>query len=568
MLIKFAVFSWRFSKRCRRLNLPWFVLVSILGFPSAGRAEKLNLVPKWSRFEQAFKSGVEYANPLQDVEMRVVFTSPSGNSTVVDAFWDGANTWRVRFSPFELGRWIYSTACSDARNGGLRNQTGSFVCTAPRGQTPFEQHGPLQLSFNGHFLMHDDTTPFFWLADTAWNGALLSTPDEWNYYLQERKRQKFTAVQWVATQFRAAPDGNREHQLAFTGTEQIAINPRFFQMLDEKADAVDRAGLLNAPVLLWAVESGSNPKVNPGVSLPDDQAVLLARYMVARWSANHVIWILGGDGDYRGAKAERWKRIGREVFNEPGHALVTLHPGGMNWIRDEFASEEWLGIVGYQSGHGDDDQALRWIFEGPASLDWGKKPFRPFINLEPPYENHLAYQSKRPHTPESVRRAIYWSLLSTPTAGVTYGGHGVWGWDDGSRPPTDHPSTGVPLPWRQALHMPAADQMAYLAAFFQSIDYWRLRPAQDVLAVQPGSEAPRRHIAAARADRGDLLVIYTPEDRTITLLPRSLPPRPSARWFNPRSGQFQAAVSAPHGSGVEFSTPSEGDWVLLVQTGP
>ncbi|MEZ4664190.1 MAG: DUF4038 domain-containing protein [Caldilineaceae bacterium] len=58
--------------------------------------------------------------------------------------------------------------------------------------------------------------------------------------------------------------------------------------------------------------------------------------------------------------------------------------------------------------------------------------------MEPPYENHVAYQSGQPHDAHSVRRAMYWSLLNAPTAGVTYGGHGVWGWDDGSTPPVDH----------------------------------------------------------------------------------------------------------------------------------
>jgi hypothetical protein len=542
------------------------LLLGVFTLPAAP-AERANLIPKWGRFEQSFKSSTDYRNPVQEVEVRVVFTSPQGNSSIVDAFWDGENTWRVRFSPNELGTWVYSTACSDPNNSGLRNQTGSFVCTAPRNQTVFEKHGPVRLSFNRRYLMHDDATPFFWLADTAWNGALLSTPEEWASYIQERKRQKFTTVQWVATQFRAAPEGNRAHQLAFTGSNSIAVNPQFFRAMDAKVDALDQAGLLSAPVLLWAVGSGANPNVNPGYALPDDQAILLARYMVARWGANNVVWILGGDGDYRGEKAERWKHIGREVFKEPGHAPVTLHPGGMQWVGDLFANEEWYDIVGYQSGHGDSEETLRWIFEGPAATEWNRHPAHPFINLEPPYENHLAYESGKPHTPESVRRAVYWSLLSTPPAGVTYGGHGVWGWDDGTKPPTDHPSTGVPLPWREALHMPAASQMAQVMTLFSSIDFWRLRPAAEILAVQPGTMSPQRYIAAARSDRGDLIVVYDPEDRTVAMLAKSLPQGYSAKWFDPRSGQGTAASGTAQEERVEFATPAAGDWVLLIQSG-
>ena len=56
------------------------------------------------------------------------------------------------------------------------------------------------------------------------NGAIISA---------SAVRQGFNTVQWVATQWRAAPDGDVEGNLAFSGVEKIAINPAFFQRLDE-----------------------------------------------------------------------------------------------------------------------------------------------------------------------------------------------------------------------------------------------------------------------------------------------------------------------------------------------
>ncbi|MBI4658591.1 MAG: DUF4038 domain-containing protein [Verrucomicrobia bacterium] len=525
------------------------------------------LVPKWERFERTFKSAKAYPNPIQEAEFRVVFTSPSGKSRLIYGFWDGGQIWKVRFSPNEVGKWFYSTSCSDTRNTGLHLQSGTFVCTAATGRTRFDQHGPVQVSKNRRHLEHQDGTPFFWLADTAWNGALLSSPEDWDFYLRERQRQKFTAVQWVATQWRASPGGDREARVAFTGQDRIAVHPEFFRLLDAKADAVNRAGLLNAPVLLWAIGSGSRPQVNPGYALHEDQAILLARYMIARWGANDAVWILPGDGDYRGPRAERWKRIGRALFGDEPHAPVVLHPGGMHWVLDEFREESWLDLHGYQSGHGDDDKTLRWIFSGPPATDWKKEPVRPFINLEPPYENHVAYQSQSRISPLAVRRAVYWSLLSAPTAGVTYGGHGVWGWDDGTKTPTDHPRTGIPLPWKQAIRMPAAEQMAHLATFFASVDFWRLRPAPEILAVQPGNQAARRHIAAARSEPGDLLVVYVPEDRSLEIYQKALPPGFTASWFNPRTGEKASVVAVVNDQSIQFATPDEGDWLLFVKSG-
>jgi hypothetical protein len=161
-----------------------------------------------------------------------------------------------------------------------------------------------------------------------------------------------------------------------------------------------------------------------------------------------------------------------------------------------------------------------------------------------------------------VRRAIYWSLLISPTAGFTYGGHGVWGWDDGSGPPVAHPNTGTPKPWREALHLPAAEQLSHLAALFASIPWWQLRPAPEILAKQPGNESPRQFIAAAGSET--LAVIYTPEDRQIHLRPEAIAGLSTATWFNPRTGKRTPATPTVQGEVVQFETPGEGDWVLVL----
>ncbi|MBI5385812.1 MAG: DUF4038 domain-containing protein [Verrucomicrobia bacterium] len=523
-------------------------------------------VPKYGRFEQSFQSSAAYDNPVQKAALTVTFTPPKGDPIKVPGFWDGGPTWRVRFAPNQTGAWSFTTTCSDAANTGLHQQSGSFTCVEAKGATRFEQHGPVRVSADGFYLQHDDGTPFFFLSDTAWNGALLSTEADWSLYLKERSRQKFSAVQWVATPWRAAPDGDLDKQLAFTGKEKIEINPKFFQRLDAKADAVSKAGLLNVPVLLWAIGSGKNPAVNPGWSLPEDQAILLARYMVARWQANAVVWILPGDGHYFGTEGDKWKRIGRAVFGDIAHAPVSLHPQGRHWNWPEFQGEQWLNLIGYQSGHGDSDDHLRWLTEGPVTKDWKNPPHRPFINLEPPYEGHLGYQSKKPISADLTRRTIYWSLLNAPTAGVSYGGHGVWGWDDGTKPPTDHAGAGIPLPWQKALTMPAAEQMTNLVAFFTAIDFAQLRPKPECIVNNPGAQNPRKYIAAAGTVKNDVLLVYVPEDRTVEVLLESLPPSPEVRWWNPRTGEKSAAVGVVTEKTCQFPTPAEGDWVLVMQT--
>ena len=517
-------------------------------------------IPRWGCFEGGFTAAQPYANPFADLTLTVAWTSPSGRVTITDAFWDGGSLWRARFSPDETGEWRYLTTSHPAEFG-LHQQSGRFICVESGGENRFAQHGPVQLSADRHYLAHADGTPFFWMSDTAWNAPLLSTPAEWDHYLAERVRQKFTAVQWVATHWLASPEGDAQGMKAFSGSDHITVHPEFFQRLDRKVAALNHAGLLNVPVLLWAA-AWSNDEVehNPGYTLPEDQAVRLARYMVARWSAYATVWILPGDGDYRGDKAARWKRIGRAVFGDAPHAPVSLHPGGEHWNLPEFSAESWLDIIGYQSGHGDGDETAAWLVKGPPTVDWAREPARPVINLEPPYENHIAYQSKKPHDAHSVRRSLYWSLLNAPTAGVSYGGHGVWGWDDGTKTPTAHPATGVPLPWAQALTMPAAEQVRHLVDLFTSLEWWRLRPAPEALLSQPGDKAAQRFISVSRY--GDVLLVYTPEADAFDLRLESEPA--SAVWVDPRTGTRSPATLTRTANGDHLVPPGEGDWVLLL----
>ncbi|MBK8030064.1 MAG: DUF4038 domain-containing protein [Chloroflexi bacterium] len=478
----------------------------------------------------------------------------------VDAFWDGGRTFHVRFMPDQIGAWHYECASTDA---GLNAQRGAFVCEPNDGATRFDRHGAVQVSDNRRYLAHADGTPFFWLADTCWNGPLRATSDEWAEYLNARIDQGFNTVQWVATQWISAPDGDLTGALPFEGHERISVKPDVFQRLDAKQDSLNAAGLLSVPVLLWAAEWGDPTvmAINPGLTLPEDQAILLARYMVARWGANHVCWILPGDGNYLGVKADRWRRIGRAVFDGAPHAPVTLHPNGLSWYGSDFRHEDWLDFLGYQSCHFGDPDSLAWIVRGAPASDWTAEPARPIINLEPNYEYHLdiADRSRR-FEAYDVRRAMYWSLLVSPMAGVTYGGHGVWGWDDGTAPPVAHEMSGIPLHWRQALHMPGAEQMRHLLACFTSANWWQLQP-DPALVVAP-TDSPIAHaITAARVPDGSLALVYLPAGGTVELAMSRLPDPPHATWFDPRTGASHPAEGA---SGC-FTAPDSQDWLLVVR---
>ena len=388
-----AIVSWRGQKAVGLLGM----VVAWLALPASPGAAPVTVVPKWSRFETAFKSGILYSNPLQEACLTVTFASPLGETSQVYGFWDGGRTWRVRFAPDMPGRWTFKTACSDAANRDLDGRTGEFLCSAPVGENRFDRHGPVQLSRDHRYLVHSDGTPFFWLADTVWNGARMAQPKDWEVYAQVRASQHFAVAQWSV-----APGGDVRNQSALTGfPERIGVNPEFFKRLESKLATLSDNGILSAISPLSELEA-----TPAATALPDDQAVLVVRYVVARFGAEPVAWLMAFDGDTQGKRALRWKKIGREVFAGIRHAPVLLYPGKSTWLMDDFQDQPWVDAFCFQPVANLSDDALKWTFSGPFADAWTRPPARPLIPVTP-IENALAPGSRQRFTADNVRRAAW-----------------------------------------------------------------------------------------------------------------------------------------------------------------
>ncbi len=455
-------------------------------------------VHRWGVCELVFESGRDWSDPVQEVTLEVEFAGPGGRVRRRPGFWDGGRTWRVRFAPSTPGDWNWRSICKQDRS--LDGKKGSFTCSKYKGDNPLYRRGPIRISADKWHFVHADGTPWFWLADTAWNGPLLAQANDWRLYLQDRRKKGFSAVQFIATQWRGAYR-DAAGQVAYKGRRRIAVSPGFFQRMEERIKAIVKAGLVPVPVMFWAV---GGPRINPGEALPEDQLVILGKYMTARWGAYPCVWLLGGDGNYLGKRAEKWKRIGRAIFRDRPDLVVSIHPGGRTWPCEEFRREPWFDFIGYQSGHDDSDASLRWLVQGPPARFWRNEPHCPVVNLEPNYEGIVGYTKRRVFGDREVRRACYWSLLVVPTAGVTYGAQGVWSWQEKAGAPLNHSSTGIARPWREAMNLPGSGQMKHLAGFFRSVEWWKLRPAEDLVeAAREGSvRVKTTHLVYVRSKDG------------------------------------------------------------------
>ena len=510
--------------------------IAVFMASSARAAEEMTSIPKWQRFELTLKSSRNYANPLHDAQMRVLFVSPLGETNRVYGFWDGGKTWRVRYQPAFPGRWTYYTMCSDTSNSGLHNKTGEFLCIAAKAENRFAKHGPIQVARDNQHFEHADRTPFLWLGDAAWNAAERSLVRDWNEYVRTRASQKFNAIQW------------KMPAAVFKSRSPIELKLESIRQLEAKIESANQAGLLNAIVPLWEIGANTDDM------LLEDQAIILLRYCVARWDSANVAWIVAFETDNTGAQAARWQRIGRAVFNSVSHAPVLILPGESTWVLDNFRNERWVDALGLQTTQVKNEDSLPWLLNGPLSLERNKTPARPLITLAPAPETVNSPSA----TSGLSRRLLWWNLLLNTPAGVSCSAADVADWTTSPRAPL------TAQPWYQATSLACATAIAPISDCFSSRDFWRLNPLPQAVIRQPEIKIPRNQIVATGTELRDLIVAYVPEDRSIDIASRVLPARAGGIWFNPRTGETSAANGMGASAAYNFATPSPGDWLLVL----
>lgn len=411
---------------------------------------------------------------------------------------------------------------------------------------------------SGSHFVCEDGTPFFWLADTAWNAALRGDEDEWKEYLDARTEQGFTVIQFVTTQWRGCsqPIHGRPYD---ESCGRLVLNEAAFLKMDRWIQMINERGMTAAPVMFWA-----NTAQCPGQALSEEACIQLGRHMVHRWRNHDMVWLLAGDGEYTEEQVSgRWKRIGSAVFADYPEAVVTVHPCGLSWVGDILADQAWYSFVGVQSGHGKGERDLDWLLRGPYSTAWARLD-RPFVNLEPSYEAMTPYGTQDRFGDYYVRRAAYWSLLLVPPAGVTYGHSSIWMWARKRNEQAEgHPNSWAAQPWREELRTAGTRSMTLLKQFFLQLPWTDLRPAPELLVEQPGSGDLASFVAIAATDTRDWVVAYLPVGGGVRLWGDSLRSDRHHYWVDPRTGEWRHRGVLAVGDERGLTAPDNRDWLLV-----
>ncbi|MGQ9650779.1 MAG: apiosidase-like domain-containing protein [Phycisphaerae bacterium] len=498
-------------------------------------------VSQFGIFEQSLAASGSYANPYAEASATATLLRPGGGTMTIPLFWDGGATWRLRFSPDATGTWSWSISSTDS---DLNGQSGQFSVVAGT-----LKGGIRRRAATPHHFEYQDGTPFWFFGDTnfgmmADNPAENSTRSTIQAYVKLRASQGFNVIhaELVNHGGWSANIGGEP----FSSYSAEAINPAYWQEVDGRIGDLNAADITASLFLAW---NDSDPSPPSWKSFASDAARLrYARYVVARYSAFNVLFVVVGEWQESGSDAPIYQAIGSEIAaSDPHDRPVAIHctpdPGT---VEPQFATASWMSFGDFQQRYTD-------LHQGILNARVYDKPV---INAEYAYylrdmDGDGIVDKPNSATLEQIRHAT-WDI-------VMAGGYFVTGWGttywNGLRDPGPfHPDDPRNDDWEE--------NVQHIRRLFTSVPWWELEPA-DARVTGPGTH----YCLAAGFDRHLIYVRQTTGPVSLSLqgTPRILY---AVERFDPRTGirlllpEHQAPVV------LSISPPDNQDWVYLVAAVP
>ena len=422
---------------------------------------------------------------------------------------------------------------------------------------------PLEISPDRRHIVHNNGEPFFWLGDTAWELFHRTDRQEADLYLQNRAAKGFTVIQAVVlAELEGLTVDNAFGVKPLHDNDPEKPNEAYFEHVDYIVNKANELGMFVGILPTWGDKFNKAWGVGPEVFTPEN-AYTYGRFLGKRYKDKSIIWILGGD---RNPVDEEDLAIIRNmaagIRDSVGSSqLITMHPQGGSNSATWFHQDDWLDFNMYQSGHG---QLNNPNYQVTQEL-YNMTPIKPVLDGEPAYEDHpINWKPEEGWFDEfDSRRTGYWSMLAG-ACGHTYGNHNIWQMWLPGRDPISRART----PWTQSLDYPGAFQAGYMKTFFESFDWQKLLPKQDIIQNAP-KDAGMDMVAAVASD-GSFLLAYTPYGSDFTLDLNDIKGKEiNIRWFNPSIGEYIEAGTVEKSATMHFNPPSDekrgNDWVLVLR---
>lgn len=515
----------------------------------------------WVALEIEFQSVLIYEQPVYDVDFYVIFTSPERQEIKMPGFWDGGKTWKVRFAPTCNGVWKFKSFCTDKSNTGLNGKKGKVGVKPYQGDKEIYKRGFIKTEPGVRYLMYNDGTPFFYLGDTHW--SMCKEPYEYMfaYLVDKRVAQGFTAYQSepIEAKYKLS-DGLSENDIAG------------FQDMDKRFKYIADAGLVHSNAQLFFTNELQDNMFSSKYS--DDDLIRLARYWVARYAAYPVMWTTAqeADDDFHeklDISNNRWKIVFNAVHqNDPYHHPQSAHQEGdhktsaHNSQFKDLPGYSWFAAQTHTNKNGKISHAGFKDF-------WYNSGRRPVVAYESHYESLW--------TNEFGARQQGWVFFLSGMCGYGYGAQDIWLYDSIYDKHQDTVIGDITITkemknvtWKTSGNYATPAQLAiYMKGFFESFEWWRLEPCFDDPNGQYVEMNDSFYTAAIIGNQTYVIYFYNKTQDTGGICGLEQGRTYSAKWFNPRSGEYTAIAADISGTGNKSiwllpDKPDENDWVVYI----
>ena len=416
----------------------------------------------------------------------------------------------------------------------------------------------LKISDNRRFLQNEDGTPFFYLADTAWELFHRLTLEETEFYLDTRKVQGFNVIQTVLiSEMDGLRTANAYGQLPLIEMNPENPNPEYFEFVEQVLKLAEKREMYLAIVPTWGDKIDQVFGIGPEI-FNESNAFAYGKWLGKRFcSRPNIIWMNGGDRTGGGNNYAIWDALGKGIKSEDQNHLMTFHPFGDASSSMWFHDADWLDFNVCQSGHSMRNYPNHMMI----TYDYMRQPVKPCLDSEPRYEEHAVNWKPDINgffNDYDVRQAAYWAVFAG-ACGHTYGTHPVWQMYDKIREPIGF----VRYTWKEALALKGASQLIHLQNLILSRPYFERIPDQSILnSPKVGEE----HIRCTRGN--SYLFCYLSSGGEVELNADRIPWNQSnAWWFDPRSG-ISTFIGFFEKTQIKcFTSRSQGraaDWVLVL----
>lgn len=494
-----------------------------------------------------------------------------GAALRVPLYWDGDDTWCLRFSPSAPGEHV------------IRFEDGAEARFRARPQrrptNALRRHGAVRVTAGGGHFEHADGTPFLWLADSWWYGMCGRITDaEFARLARHRARLGYSVLQFAVGFACDAPafDPRDANAAGHAWTRDLAhVNPAYFRIVDRRLECLVALGIVPALTAAW------------GYMIRELGPARMRRhwrYLAARYGAFPVVWNLCGESRllwYHTPARQRparlraqlagWTAIARDLKeHDPWKRPLSVHPGPKPGGEDVPALDDpaLLDFRLLQPGHSDAD-ALENLLRDIAAAR--ATPGPPLVLV-----GECAWEGMHGGAGPKVQRHLFWAAVLSGLPGHAYGCDALWQMNARGAPfgPSPHGHVWGEAPWQEAFRWEGAVHVAAGARILRRFAWWGLRPCPEGVnrPFRPGS----RSGAFCAASPDGLRLLYFPQHvppwgqpyRVLGLGPGT---RWRAQWHNVLDGTPRPVgdVRADRDGGWDVPpAPVLRDWALSLEPIP